>query len=153
MKIGKNSIVTIDYSVTDASGQVVDEGREPIIYMHGGYESIFPKIESALDGKTVGDSIEIALNPEDSFGEYDDDLVEVAERSEFPDELEIGMQFTQGDGEDGELLYMVREMDGDKVVLDANHPLAGLELVFACTVTAIRDANSEEIAAAIQSTK
>lgn len=147
MKIGKNSIVTIDYSVTDAGGQIVDEGREPIIYMHGGYEAIFQKIEAALSGKTVGDSIEVALSPEDSFGEYDDTLVEVAERSDFPDNLEIGMQFTQGEEDDAEL-YMVTEITDDKVVLDANHPLAGLELVFACTVTAIREATNEELAAA-----
>jgi FKBP-type peptidyl-prolyl cis-trans isomerase SlyD len=152
MKIGKNSIVTLDYSVTDTGGQVVDEGREPIIYMHGGYEAIFPKIEAALDGKQVGDSVEVTLFPEDAFGEYDDDLVEVAERSEFPDELELGMQFTQGEGEDSEL-YMVRELDGDKVVLDANHPLAGLELAFACTVTAIREATNEELAIASASIK
>ncbi|MDD3466926.1 MAG: peptidylprolyl isomerase [Campylobacterales bacterium] len=152
MKIGKNSIVTLDYSVTDVGGQVVDEGREPIIYIHGGYEAIFPKIEAALEGKGVGESIEVALYPEDSFGEYDDDLVEVAERSEFPDDLQIGMQFTQGDGEDSEL-YIVRDIQDGKVVLDANHPLAGLELVFACTVTAVRDANNEELAAAAQSIK
>lgn len=152
MKIGKNSIVTLDYSVTDVGGQVVDEGREPIIYIHGGYEAIFPKIEAALEGKGVGESIEVALYPEDSFGEYDDDLVEVAERSEFPDDLQIGMQFTQGDGEDSEL-YIVRDIQDGKVVLDANHPLAGLELVFACTVTAVRDANNGELAAAAQSIK
>ena len=152
MKIGKNSIVTLDYSVTDVGGQVVDEGREPIIYIHGGYEAIFPKIEAALEGKGVGESIEVALYPQDSFGEYDDDLVEVAERSEFPDDLQIGMQFTQGDGEDSEL-YIVRDIQDGKVVLDANHPLAGLELVFACTVTAVRDANNEELAAAAQSIK
>ena len=152
MKIGKNSIVTLDYSVTDVGGQVVDEGREPIIYIHGGYEAIFPKIEAALEGKGVGESIEVALYPEDSFGEYDDDLVEVAERSEFPDDLQIGMQFTQGDGEDSEL-YIVRDIQDGKVVLDENHPLAGLELVFACTVTAVRDANNEELAAAAQSIK
>ncbi len=74
MKIGKNSVVTLDYSVTDTAGNLIDGGAHPIVYLHGGYEGIFPKIEEALSGKSVGDSLDITLAPEDAFGEYDETL-------------------------------------------------------------------------------
>ncbi len=145
MKIGKNSVVTLDYSVAGVDGGLIDEGANPIIYLHGGYEGIFPKIEAALDGKSVGDSLDITLAPEDAFGEYDETLIEVEDASAFDGKVELGMQFSQGDDEDA-LLYVVRDINDGQVTLDANHPLAGLEIVFSCTVTNIREATNEELA-------
>lgn len=145
MKIGKNSVVTLDYSVTDTAGNLIDEGANPIIYLHGGYEGIFPKIEEALNGKVVGDSLDITLAPEDAFGEYDETLVEVEEVGAFDGKVELGMQFSQGDDDDA-LLYIVTDMSDGKVVLDANHPLAGMEIAFSCTVTNVREATQDELA-------
>ncbi len=147
MKITKNSVVTVDYSVVDAEGNLVDEGAKPISYLHGGYESgLFPKIEAALDGKDVGYSVDVELAPEDAFGDYEEELVEVEARSVFPAELEVGMQFERGEGDEAEsLFYAVMEITDDKVVLDANHPLAGLVLTFSCTVTGVRSATPQEI--------
>ncbi len=147
MKIAKNSVVTIDYSVTDAEGNLVDGGAQPIVYLHGGYDGgLFPKIESMLEGKEVGYSVDVELAPEDAFGEYEEELVEVEARSAFPADIEVGMQFERGDGDDPEaLLYVVTDMDDEKVVLDANHPLAGLVLKFSCTVTGVRSATPEEL--------
>lgn len=143
----RNMVVTLDYNVTDPDGTVVDEGREPLIYLHGGYDDIFPKIEEALHEKVVGDTVHVKLQPDDAFGEYDAELVQVEPRKGFPKELEVGMQFEGGQEEDEEsfIIYRVTAIEGDKVILDGNHPLAGTALIFTCTVTDIRPASEEEI--------
>ena len=148
MKIQKNSVVTLDYSVADPEGHVVDPGREPLIYLHGGYDDIFTRIEEALHEKSTGDTVKVKLQPEEAFGDYDAELVQIEPRSKFPKELEIGMQFEGGEesDEDDFTLYRVTDIADDKVVLDGNHPLAGTSLVFTCTVTAVRPASDEEIA-------
>jgi FKBP-type peptidyl-prolyl cis-trans isomerase SlyD len=148
MKIVKNTVVTLDYSVADPDGSVVDPGREPLIYLHGGYDDIFTRIEEALHEKSTGDTIKVNLQPEEAFGDYDADLVQIEPRSKFPKELEVGMQFEGGEETDDEefVLYRVTEIADDKVVLDGNHPLAGTALVFTCTVTSVRLASDEEVA-------
>jgi FKBP-type peptidyl-prolyl cis-trans isomerase SlyD len=147
-EIVRNSVVTLEYHVTDPEGEVVDEGREPIIYLHGGYDDIFPKIEEALQGKTVGESVQVKLQPDEAFGEYDSSLVQIEPRQDFPKELQVGMQFEGGpeNGEDDDfVIYRVTDIAGDKVVLDGNHPLAGMALIFTCTVSGVRPASAEEV--------
>jgi FKBP-type peptidyl-prolyl cis-trans isomerase SlyD len=147
-EIVRNSVVTLEYHVTDPEGEVVDEGREPIIYLHGGYDDIFPKIEEALQGKTVGESVQVKLQPDEAFGEYDSSLVQIEPRKDFPKELQVGMQFEGGpeNGEDDDfVIYRVTDIAGDKVVLDGNHPLAGMALIFTCTVSGVRPASAEEV--------
>lgn len=146
MLISKNSVVTLNYSVTDPDGNMVDSGGAPLAYLHGGYGGIFQPIEEALEGKTVGDELVVKLQPEDAFGEYDEELVEIESRSNFPDNIEVGMQFERvsEDGEE-EGLYTVTEIADDRVVIDGNHPLAGTALVFSCTVAEVRKASAEEL--------
>jgi FKBP-type peptidyl-prolyl cis-trans isomerase SlyD len=149
MQVVKNTVVTLDYNVTDPDGDLVDVGTEPLIYLHGGYDDIFPMIEEALQGKKIGETVVVKMQPDDAFGEYDADLVEIEPRKDFPKELEVGMQFEglpEGGDEDDTLIYRVTEIADDQVVLDGNHPLAGMALVFTCTVTAVRPASTEEIA-------
>ncbi|MBS1230876.1 MAG: peptidylprolyl isomerase, FKBP-type [Proteobacteria bacterium] len=144
----KNTIVTLDYSVTDPDGELVDAGQEPLVYLHGGYDDIFPLIEEAVHEKKVGESVVVKMQPNDAFGEYDAQLIQVESRKGFPKELEVGMQFEgvpDGEDDDDILIYRVTEIADDKVVLDGNHPLAGMALVFTCTVTAVRPASAEEI--------
>jgi FKBP-type peptidyl-prolyl cis-trans isomerase SlyD len=154
MQVVKNSVVTLDYSVTDVDGDLVDAGQEPLVYLHGGYDDIFPLIEEAVHGKGVGQSVVVKMQPDDAFGEYDAALVQVEPRSQFPEGLEVGMQFEgvpegadDGDEDEDEdvLIYRVTEIADDQVVLDGNHPLAGMALIFTCTVTAIRPATADEI--------
>ncbi len=148
MQVSKNTVVTLDYNVTDPDGTVVDEGRDALIYLHGGYDDIFPKIEEALQDKKVGETVTVKLQPDDAFGEYDAELVQIEPRKDFPKELEVGMQFEgapQGADEDEFVIYRVTDIADDKVVLDGNHPLAGIALVFTCTVTAVRPASEEEV--------
>ncbi|MBI4987004.1 MAG: peptidylprolyl isomerase [Rhodocyclales bacterium] len=148
MQIGKDSVVTLAYRVTDVDGNLVDEGAEPLVYLHGGYGGIFGKIEETLQGTGVGDKFEVRLEPEDAFGDYDAELVMVEPRNLFPDNIEVGMQFERA-GEEGEdeedELYTITDIADDKVVVDGNHPLAGMALVFSCTVTEVRVASAEEI--------
>jgi len=148
MRIARNTVVTLKYSVTDADGSSVDEGTAPLVYLHGGYGGIFDRLEEELQGKAVGDALEVKLDPEDAFGEYDAELVAVEARQLFPENIEVGMQFERGseDGEDDDALFTITDIADDKVVVDGNHPLAGIALLFACTVTGVRAATKEEIA-------
>jgi FKBP-type peptidyl-prolyl cis-trans isomerase SlyD len=149
MQIAPHSVVTLAYQVTDPDGELVDAGERPIVYLHGGFDDIFPKIEEALQGKQAGDSIQVKLQPDEAFGEYDADLVQIEPRSSFPDILEVGMQFEgapSGSAEDDFVIYRVTEIVDDKVMLDGNHPLAGLALVFSCSVSDVRAASDEELA-------
>lgn len=144
----RNTVVTLDYNVTDPDGTVVDEGREPLVYLHGGYGDIFDRIEEALQEKTIGQTVQVKLQPDEAFGEYDESLIQVEPRKDFPKEIQVGMQFEGGpDGASDEefVIYRVTEIAEDKVVLDGNHPLAGMALIFTCTVTAVRPASEEEI--------
>jgi FKBP-type peptidyl-prolyl cis-trans isomerase SlyD len=149
MKIVKNTVVSVDYKLTDAQGNLIEESDEPMVYLHGGYDGTFPKIEEALDGQELGFHREIQLEPVDAFGEYDSELVKIEARERFPEPLEVGMQFegTPDDGDDDldALVYTVTDVAEDKVVLDGNHPLAGMALRFALTVKEVREATQDEI--------
>ncbi len=145
--ITKDSVVTLNYRVTDSDGHLIDDGERPLVYLHGGYGGIFDRLEEALHGKSIGEALEIKLQPNEAFGEYDANLVSVEPRNLFPDHIEIGMQFERA-SEDEELdgmIYTITEIADDRVVVDGNHPLAGLALVFSCTVAAVRPATAEEI--------
>ncbi|MDR0702072.1 MAG: peptidylprolyl isomerase [Azoarcus sp.] len=144
-EIAKNCVVTLDYTVTDADGVVVDDGRQPLVYLHGGYDGIFPKLEEALHGKKVGDKLKIKLLPQDAFGDYDEKLVAVEDAELFPENAEVGMAFERV-SDAGEEIFHITEIADDKVVVDGNHPLAGMALIFDLVVTGVRAATAEEIA-------
>jgi FKBP-type peptidyl-prolyl cis-trans isomerase SlyD len=150
MKIAKNTVVTVHYKLSDAQGTLIEESREPMVYLHGGYENTLPKIEEALEGKESGFETTIQVEPDDAFGEYDADLVKVEPRDRLPSPLEVGMQFEgtpESDDEHGEpLIFTVTDIADDKVVLDGNHPLAGMALRFTLNVAEVRLATDEEIA-------
>ncbi|MGL4407306.1 peptidylprolyl isomerase [Zoogloea sp.] len=146
MEIAKNTVVTLDYKVHDTDGQMIDDGQHPLVYLHGGYDGIFTVIEEALHGKKEGEKLSVKLQPDDAFGEYDEELVLVEDASLFPDNIEVGMSFERvsEDGED-EIIYRITDIADGKVVVDGNHPLAGAALVFDITVKSVRAASSEEI--------
>ena len=150
MKIAKNTVVTVHYKLSDAQGNLIEESRDPMVYLHGGYENTLPKIEEALDGQDVGFETTIQVEPEDAFGEYDPNLIKIEPRNRLPDPVEIGMQFegTPDSSEAGEesLIFTVTDVADDKVVLDGNHPLAGMALRFTLNVAGVRNASEEEVA-------
>jgi FKBP-type peptidyl-prolyl cis-trans isomerase SlyD len=146
LQIEKNRVVALDYELFDADGPLIEKTEAPIEYLHGGYHGIFPLVEKALEGKRAGDRCRVRLNPEDAFGEYDAELVQVEPRDKFPDNLAVGMQFEgQAEGRHDALVYTVTDIAADKVVVDANHPLAGRTLDFSCAVAAVRAASAEEL--------
>ena len=93
MKIEKNTVVSLRYKLTDAQNNIIEEPDSPMVYLHGGYDGTFPKIETALDGQDVGYETTLQLDPGDAFGEYDPELLKIEPRTRFPEPLEVGMQF------------------------------------------------------------
>lgn len=147
-KITRDSIVTITYTVVDADGNMIDEGKEPLSYLHGGYNSIFLPVEAALHGKAIGDSVAVKLQPADAFGEYNPGLVNIVSVDELPQPLTVGMQIeanTEDSADEERFFVTVTDIAAGKAVLDGNHPLAGISLVFAGTVQDVRPAVAEEI--------
>lgn len=154
MKIEKNTVVSLRYKLTDAQNNIIEEPDSPMVYLHGGYEGTFPKIETLLDGQDVGYEASIQLEPSEAFGEYDPELLKIEPRARFPEPLEVGMQFEGVPDEEGEdsgdedeepLIYTVTDVADSQVVLDGNHPLAGMALRFWVQVEDIRTATDEEI--------
>ena len=147
MRIEKGRVVRLDYELKDADGdQLEDEGAH-LEYLHGGFDGIFPKVEEALEGKDIGQEVQITLEPEDAFGEYDAELLRVEPRARFPAEIDVGMRFegVPGDREDEALIYTVTDVTPDTVVVDGNHPLAGERLWFRAKVSEVRAATAEEM--------
>ena len=146
MNIAKDTVVTLTYIVNDLDGKLLEQSEEPISYLHGGYDNIFPLVEQALEGKRVGDKVNIKLQPADAFGEYEEDLVRMEPREVFPDTIEIGMQFVGSPMEGGqEMFYTVTDIAEEKVVVDGNHPYAGQSVHFQCVVTEVRAASADEV--------
>jgi FKBP-type peptidyl-prolyl cis-trans isomerase SlyD len=148
MKIAKNAVVTLRYHVSDVDGTLLDAGENPLTYLHGGYEQIFAGVESALEGRSAGEDLQVRLEPEDAFGEYDADLVRVEPRELFPKELQVGMQFEgvgSGGDDDDVTLFTITDIEEGKVVVDGNHPWAGKALDFFCKIMEVRAATREEI--------
>lgn len=143
MQIAPNTAVTLRYQITTPQGKPLDAGT--LAYLHGGYEGIFPKIEAAFDGQTVGFSTSVDLSVADAFGERDESLVRTIPKSEFPPGVKVGGQL-QGPGADGQpQVFRVVKIKGPEVHLDGNHPLAGQALRFQGTVIEVRPATATEI--------
>ncbi len=149
MKIAKDTVVSLNYELIDLNGgTVLEKSNDPMSYVHGGYDGIFPTVEEALHGKNVGDKISVEMEPDDAFGEYDHDLVRVESRDMFPKDIEVGMQIeggAEGDDDEDYMLFTVVEVSDKEVTVDGNHPLAGKTLNFNATVTGVRAATKEEL--------
>ena len=150
MLIAKDTVVSLDIELSDIHGNLIERSEEPLVYLHGGYDNIFPVVEAALEGHAIGDKLKVRLEPEEAFGDYDEELVRLEARDRFPEVLEEGMQFEGMPGEDAAddeevMIYTITDIAAGKVVLDGNHPLAGMALDFSCTVKAVRAASEEEV--------
>jgi FKBP-type peptidyl-prolyl cis-trans isomerase SlyD len=148
VQIGKDTVVTLTYQLTTLSGDLLEEAtlESPAAYLHGGYDGIFPKVEESLEGKSSGDELDVVLEADDAFGEYDAELVRVEPSHLFPKDIQVGMQL-EGASEDGEhvMLYTVTDVAEGQVVVDGNHPLAGQSLKLHCRVQEVRAALPEEV--------
>lgn len=147
MVICKNAVVSLEIEISDIWGNVIEKPSEPVYYLHGGYGDIFPAVEAALEGHAELHHAVVRLEPEDAFGEYDQDQLQIASRGQFPETLEVGMRFEATNDDAGEnAIFTVTDIAEDKVVLDGNHPLAGMAIQFSCTVVGVRPASDAEIA-------
>ena len=146
--INNNNVVHFHYTLKDDEGNVIDQSPkgQPLAYLHG-YQNIIPGLESQLAGKSVGDKFTASIEPADAYGEFDDAAVQEVPRENFQgvEDIQPGMQF-QSQTEDGHvMLVTVKDVQEDKVIVDANHPLAGKKLHFDVEVASIRDASDEEL--------
>ena len=123
----------------DAQGVQLSAASE-LSYLHGGYGQVFAALEKALEGKGSGESLLIQLEPEQAFGDYDAELLRVEPLERYGEGVTVGMEI-----EEGETLYTVTDVADGKVVLDANHPLAGMALRLSCVILSIREATKEEL--------
>jgi FKBP-type peptidyl-prolyl cis-trans isomerase SlyD len=145
MKIEKDTVVTLRYKVAETSGKLIEEGRTPMVYLHGGYDNTLPKIEAALEGQEPGHEVSLQLKPEDAFGVRDESLKRTISKKEFPPGVKVGGQL-EGHTDDGRPhVFHVMKIKGDQVLLDGNLPLAGMELRFHLKVMGVRRATAEEI--------
>lgn len=148
MQIADKKVVAIDYRLRDDEGTVLDssEGAQPLAYLHGA-ANIIPGLEKALLGKQAGDELDVSVEPEEAYGEYSLELVATLNRSMFQgvEELEPGMQFHASAPDGGMQVVTIRDVDGDDVTVDGNHPLAGQRLHFKVKVISVREATAEEL--------
>lgn len=146
MEIADARVASIQYTLTDDAGQVLDKSPEsqPLRYFHGA-GNIIPGLEKALAGRKAGDSLKVDVAPEEGYGPRQEQLVQVLPREAFQgvERVEPGMQF-QAQGGGGPLLVTVLEVSDDKVRIDGNHPLAGQTLHFEVAVVDVREATDEE---------
>jgi FKBP-type peptidyl-prolyl cis-trans isomerase SlyD len=132
-------VVALRVEMHDAQGVQLQPASD-ITYLHGGYGELLEALEHALEGKGAGESLRVQLEPDQAFGEYDADLVRVEAAERYGAGLAVGMEV-----EEDSRLYTVTDIAAGKVVLDGNHPLAGMALRFSCHVVSVRSASAEEI--------
>jgi FKBP-type peptidyl-prolyl cis-trans isomerase SlyD len=143
--VSKHKVVAITYSIIDESGAILEQSDIPVYYVHQGPNDMFPDIEAALDGCTLGDSVEVVLPPEKAFGYHDPSMTFTDDIANVPAEFrrigaEVEMQNDRGETRS----FFVSRIEGDKLTVDGNHPFAGKTLTYAVTVADIRDASEEE---------
>jgi FKBP-type peptidyl-prolyl cis-trans isomerase SlyD len=147
MKIDDGALVSLDVSMYDAQGELLEKSDEPLIYL-AGHDDIFPRIEQALLGKSAGDRVLLQLEPDEAFGDYDADLVMLVLADELGDGIVVGMRIEGGAiGSPGHVFTITDIADG-MAVLDGNHPLAGIALRFEIEVVDVREATADELALA-----
>ena len=149
LPITEQCVVSLAWTLKDTLGELLDELDEPIEFLVGGND-LLAKIEEALQGHVAGDTVELHLEPQDAFGDYDDRLLFLEPRDRFPADIEEGMGFEGlpegcNPAAPRDRLYFVSDIYPDHVVLDGNHPLAGIALRVRLKVHAVREAEEEEI--------
>lgn len=147
MKIANNHVVNIKYTLTDNDNNVIDQSVDGSFSFIIGAGNIIPGLENALIDKAAGDAFKVSIKPEDAYGVYQDNLIHPVARTQFPPDIDIqvGMQF-QGQTANGQMTVVkVKEVLADTILIDNNHPLAGVHLNFAVEVSGIRAATKTEL--------
>jgi FKBP-type peptidyl-prolyl cis-trans isomerase SlyD len=147
MQIGDQKVVTLHYTLTDNEGRVIDKSEDgSFAYLHGA-SNIIPGLENALTGKSAGEELSVSVAPNEAYGARDESMLQQVPKSMFenPAQIAVGTQF-QAQGPNGEMLVVtVMDVQDEHVVVDGNHPLAGVELNFDVKIVDVRDASDEEV--------
>ncbi|WP_241855404.1 FKBP-type peptidyl-prolyl cis-trans isomerase [Sulfurimonas xiamenensis] len=138
-KIKKNTIVSMLIKLEDEEGNIIDESEE-LMYLHGGYNQIFKKLEDELEGKKVGDTFHVTLTPAEAFGEYDESLVLKELLEDLPEDIYVGAEL---DGEEEGIVYVIESIDKEHAILNANHELAGITLIASGKILEIEQLSDE----------
>ena len=144
--IANDHVVKFNYTLTNGEGQILDKSEgEPLAYLHGA-GNIIPGLENALTGKVAGDKLTVTVPAAEGYGEYHAEMVQEVPRQMFQgvDNIQAGMQF-QAQTDDGIQIVTVKAVEGENVIIDANHPLAGQDLTFDVEITEVRAATAEEL--------
>ena len=151
MEINSPCVVALAWTLQDSLGETLDELQEPVEFLVGGGD-LLPAIDAALQGHEAGATLHLNLEPKDAFGDYDEKLVLLAPRDQLPEGIEEGMLLEAGslpagvaDGVPPNTLCTVTDIYPEHVVLDGNHPLAGIAIRISLKVEAVREATEEEI--------
>lgn len=147
MQIADNTVVTIDYTLKDDNGNILDSSSDGnFAYLHGA-NNIIPGLENALNGKSTGDEVAVKVSPEEGYGERNDTMIQAVPRDMFDSEQEIqvGMQFHAQSPDGNMIVVTVTDVAKDEITVDGNHPLAGVNLNFGVKVVDVRQATEEEI--------
>lgn len=148
LAIDDKRVVSVHYKLTDDDGNVIDssEGAEPLPYLHGA-GTFIPGLEKAMTGKVEGDAFKVVVEPAEGYGEVIPELIQIVDKEAFEEveSLEVGMAFEANDPEGAVQQLVVKEINDDKVTIDANHPLAGMRLHFDINIIAVREATEEEL--------
>ena len=148
MSIKHNSAVSFHYTLTDDNGQQLDssDGREPLAYLHGA-GNIIPGLENALEGKSTGDKMMVAVTAAEGYGEVQPALIQEVPRGSFEgvENIEVGMQFEAQTGNGASVPVTVTAVTDESITVDGNHPLAGKNLNFDVSIEEVRDASQEEL--------
>lgn len=147
MQLTKHKVATINYTLKDKEDNVLDESSDSTFtYLHGA-NNIIPGLEKALEGSKAGDEVSVDVPPEDAYGERNLEMIQRVPRDMFPDEVEVkeGMQFHAQSSSGTPVIVTIDSIDGDEVVVDGNHPMAGKELHFDVKVVDIREATEKEL--------
>ena len=148
MRIARGTLVSLQVRMFDAQGNLLEASEAPLVYLHGAND-IFPAVEQALEAKAAGDELSLRLEPEQSFGDFDPQLVHLVERDRIGRDVTVGMQVEGLPGAAGDTrIYRVTDIADDIAVLDGNHPLAGMALRLDIKVLAVEAASAEELAQA-----
>ncbi|MBI3779096.1 MAG: peptidylprolyl isomerase [Gammaproteobacteria bacterium] len=144
--VTKNKVVSLIYVLRNQNGEIFEYRDLPVSYVHGSGADLFPKIEQALEGRTVGERVSVQLTPADAFGDHDPKLTFTDDIENAPPELRrVGAEFEAQNAKGESIVLTVTCIEGDKITVDANHPLAGQTISFEVTVQDVRDATPEEI--------
>ena len=147
MQVAQNKVVSIHYTLKDPEGQVIDQSGEgqPLAYLHGA-SNIIPGLETALEGKDVGEKMTVTVEPDQGYGMSDEALIQDVPRDAFQgvEDIQPGMRF-QADSSNGPMVVTVVSADESTVKVDGNHPLAGMTLTFDVEIADVREASEEEL--------